>query len=802
MGIDTSEEAFRAEEQILTLLRQIRHGNMIQLLASFSITTKEAGLTRCLLFPLADTSLQAVLENESTGLVQSYFQSYEDYLDQIHHLSSALENLHNYFDESEGIKMKGSHFDLAPRNILIQKGKLLLADFGLSRLRAESVDSKTPFKGGAGDLLAPECTVEGFDSYLHGRKSDVWSFGALLSIMVVFVAMGKTGVKEYREARRCRTGHGTTYRFHANGSLNMSMHDWLEDFRTKLLPTDSAILDLALWMLNLQPDERPRMKKVTKYLYLLTQRARFRVIDKQFTDLASKQLAIKLQIENQRFTNWSGVATLGEQWQDPVSEFRDKDKRKSWLRKAPPQVKMDVAKTLQDIQEENNFLLTGLNQELSISPMYLRLHELINFLWDLAPQEERIEMLRMLENSLDRLCDKYDNQFQFMTYAVWYCCQCGMGPQATANNTDCPSCQTEKCGNCETQWGGNRYNSSNTPPWEREALLLATMRFMNTRSQYDSPTGAVRRLAIDSRRVKVKKALGKASIVDLEGNRHSVFCEWINYELHTMDQVPDLLFQRVEAIAHKFSMEPLPVDFSVLHCCGYFHDISSFRFGLLFDYPSLPSAPVGLQPVTLREVMKKQPRPSLECLFGLALTLSKSLHHFHRADWLHKNISSYNVLLFDERLSKAQPTVLDGFPTPYIVGFNHSRPNDPNSFIRGSADIEKHYLHPQYAILPEPRFKHGFDYYSLGLLLLEIGLWEPITSSPLLTGRSILDVEPRELQTLWLNEAVPLLGPRMGKTYKNVVNLCLNDHFVDTSDFFAREDFGKTVVRELERCYV
>jgi serine/threonine protein kinase len=774
---------------------------MIQLLASFSITSREAGLTRCLLFPLADTSLQAVLENESTELVQGYFQSYEDYLDQIHHLSSALANLHNYFDQSEGIKMKGSHFDLAPRNILIQKGKLLLADFGLSRLRVESVDSKTPFKGGAGDFIAPECTVESFDPHLHGRKSDVWSFGAILSVMVVFVAMGKTGVKEYRLARRCRAGHGTMYRFHANGSVNMSMHSWLKEFRTKLLPTDSAVLDLALWMLNPKSDERPRMKKVTKYLYLLTQRARFRVIDKQFTDLASKQPAMKLLIEIQRFTNWSGVATLGEQWHDPVSEFKDKHKRKSWLRKAPLQVKMDVAKTLQDIQEENSFLLSGLNQKLPISPIYTRLHELINILWDIAPQEERIEMLRMLENSLDRLYDNYDKHIQYLSHQVWYCCQCGDGPIVAANNTHCPKCQIKRCGSCGTECV-KRYDSSNTPTWERQALLLATMRFMNKRSQHDRPTGAVQQLAIDSRRVKVKKALGKASIVNLEGYRHSVFCEWINYELHTMDQVPDLLFQRIEAIAQNFSIQPLPADFSVLHCRGYFHDISSFRFGLLFDYPSSPSAPAGLQPVTLREVMKKQPRPSLQCLFELARILSKSLHHFHRADWLHKNISSYNVLFFDTRLSKAQPTVLDSFPIPYIVGFNHSRPNDPNSFTRGSVDIEKHFLHPQYARLPEPRFKHGFDYYSLGLLLLEIALWEPITSSPLLKGRSILDVEPQELQTLWLNEAVPLLGPRMGKTYQNVVNLCLNDHFVDTSDFFAREDFGKMVVRELERCYV
>jgi len=151
-------------------------------------------------------------------------------LDQVHGLSSALESLHNYVDATERIQMKGCHFDLAPRNILVQKGRLLLADFGLSRLRSESSNSATPFKGGAGDFLAPECTVQAFGDpdYLHGRKSNVWSLGGILTVLVVFRAFGKQGIDNYRAARRhIGNDGGLTHRFHAGGDVNTGMHAWL-----------------------------------------------------------------------------------------------------------------------------------------------------------------------------------------------------------------------------------------------------------------------------------------------------------------------------------------------------------------------------------------------------------------------------------------------------------------------------------------------------------------------------------------------------------------------------------------------
>ena len=63
---------------------------------------------------------------------------------------------------------------------------------------------------------------------------------------------------------------------------------------------------------------------------------------------------------------------------------------------------------------------------------------------------------------------------------------------------------------------------------------------------------------------------------------------------------------------------------------------------------------------------------------------------------------------------------------PYLIGFNHSRPNTKVAFTVGPLDNpgEEDYQHPQYAIYGlKKRFQPGYDYYSVGLVLLEMGLW-------------------------------------------------------------------------------
>ena len=72
-------------------------------------------------------------------------------------LGSAICCDHQFVCKSLDIQAIGCHHHLKPANILIDGSKLVLADFGLSRIKKLLNDSTAPFKETPGDYLAPEC---------------------------------------------------------------------------------------------------------------------------------------------------------------------------------------------------------------------------------------------------------------------------------------------------------------------------------------------------------------------------------------------------------------------------------------------------------------------------------------------------------------------------------------------------------------------------------------------------------------------------------------------------------------------
>jgi hypothetical protein len=206
--------------------------------------------------------------------------------------------------------------------------------------------------------------------------------------------------------------------------------------------------------------------------------------------------------------------------------------------------------------------------------------------------------------------------------------------------------------------------------------------------------------------------------------RH-VVVEWMRYDTPLLTElVGHERLVRVEAIAELLNSTEMPEDFRVLHCCGYFHDHSKCRFGLVFDFPHLPfpSGEGFSDPITLRTILDspehQQKRPMLGDRFKLALALAMSIVEFHKVGWLHKNISSSNVVFFQRDSS-----TVDYFAKPYITGFSYSRPDEPSAFTEGPAEGSdyKYYQDPEY-LKNQLRYRHDFDYFSLGIVLLEIGL--------------------------------------------------------------------------------
>ena len=64
--------------------------------------------------------------------------------------------------------------------------------------------------------------------------------------------------------------------------------------------------------------------------------------------------------------------------------------------------------------------------------------------------------------------------------------------------------------------------------------------------------------------------------------------------------------------------------------------------------------------------------------------------------------------------------------SPYLVGFDHGREDNEMAFTTGPSRDRRQmpYQYPVYRKnFPEIRFQLEFDYYSVGLVLLEIRLW-------------------------------------------------------------------------------
>ena len=135
------------------------------------------------------------------------------------------------------------------KNIPVDKGRLLLADFGLSRLRNKGSRSTTPFKVGRGDYIAPACEPiedETFTKGWYGRPSDIWSFGCILAEIVTFLKYGADGIEISCNSRRHQVlPHWYFTQFHVRGITSDAVRRWLEKLRLETSNTSQRIIFLV-----------------------------------------------------------------------------------------------------------------------------------------------------------------------------------------------------------------------------------------------------------------------------------------------------------------------------------------------------------------------------------------------------------------------------------------------------------------------------------------------------------------------------------------------------------------------------
>ena len=156
-----------------------------------------------------------------------------------------------------------------------------------------------------------------------------------------------------------------------------------------------------------------------------------------------------------------------------------------------------------------------------------------------------------------------------------------------------------------------------------------------------------------------------------------------------------------------------PSTFGLLTCLGAVHHEKENEFDLIFRMPDKMS-----DPETLRATITAgSSSHSLSDRFRLATQLALAVYSIHAFDMVHKSIRPENIVLFHDQES--------ALGSAFLLGFERVRREEDNTKLTEDADWEKNlYRHPQrQGTKIRDRYIMQHDIYSLGVCMLEIGLW-------------------------------------------------------------------------------
>lgn len=699
----------------------------------------------------------------------------------IYGLADALSNIHefNFEDKAINIGKIGYHHDLWPGNILVKDTTFLIADFGLSKLKSDDETSKSRLRGGHDDYLSPESfNSKDWTNGDVGRALDVWAFGCILAEIVTVIERRNVG--EFRDARRALQSQGdltiVNCSFHLNGQIKAVVTNWLSSIAADTMNQETkGLVPLVLEMLNVNKNRRIKITRVTQSLALLTKEAKIKMIAQIFN---------RLSYDGEGRTKDKDKIVLLEQnlfdvWRKAASRIRREEDLES------------IAVTLSSLSSLHEAVL-GYEKSCEATA-------------GAKTSTDLVTSLSRVSSAVDTVCYTLPAEARTKLDDLW--------AQAVGDIQDIQILEAV----CSAPKPARYRVVGAKAAMTYMSRIISTSFRLGTRSHSIDPG------CVDIDRVDPIQLINSSNITlikdesrtmgyyHLAAGKRRAMIEWKQYDHRWQCEPGEELLRTMDALAGLLDPEVTPrqgvVKDCVLDCVGYFHQQEFYRFGFVYV---LPPPEAGLNPnsvdlFSLNNIIRMTDpdnsdieRPHLGDVFSLAQSLASCLLALHEVSWLHKNLSSHHVLVFSPSVREVHRHVASAV----LAGFNDSRPEASNITL-GPRHEFPHYQHPQYR--QGSSFRRSFDYFSLGVVLLELGLWQPV--SVLRQDHPEIN-SPEEFRRKLVQTYVPMLGERMGVIYRGAVAFCLDAEKDDTTEpehsaesrWELHEQFRVRVVEPLSCC--
>ena len=659
-------------------------------------------------------------------------------------LSSGLAYIHNftyYPSETEDGKtvLNGYHHDIKPRNVLVRETDFVLADFGLSKLKDLENDTKTPWKDTTYEYGPPECRdPESFEPRLVGRALDIWSLGCIFSEIIAYAERGPAYVETFRQSRIKSNTYGTMRCFHDGEKLCDAVSNFLNDMAKE--PPFRNLVELVKKTFSTVPSDRPTADEIK---FLLLCYAVEDLVNGTLSMIASTAQNLepspnhhlhrtRLSIEMNRLLAWAN--SLG---------FRTELGR---------DVGIPYNQQIDSLSSRFYETLVSVSDALFANDRFS------------DPTDTENYKLQTLRTGIDDLCEhlspetklSIDNNFHIITLTK-------------APTSAFPLLVASSAGT------GQDSNFGKVAAMKYVSILLREGRLKSSR-----PFRIESSLMIELPQLEdkiLRPPLWLYAYGHNIGEEKKVIVDFVQYWWQDLeDREADFelavgsMFERLGKIVEMLRQEHKPDAFLTLDCLGAFHDEKNQRWGLVYDFPGQAGLPVCLNSL-LRHGKSYLTYPGINERLTLAKKLIACIHSCHSAGWIHKSISSGSVIFFVTGSDWNNMNT----DQPYLIGFDHSRPQENIKYSSRKEPEVRHwtheYRHPAYRE-GQMRAKILHDYYSMGLVLLEIGLWTSISN--VYNDHRNRTLLPSQLRDKYVALCERELHKVMGPLYQAVTLNCLN----------------------------